>query len=262
MNATRTRLPGYLSLSKITVIQSATSLLTRIRHGAVRCPSEPHHQVRPISTISCLDRPYPRTTLSSFKMSSKPKPKQKFEVREYTTQKDPVAASPSASIILVSPKNEILLLHRVKSSSAFPSAHVFPGGNLDPQDGTVPSDPTDPERHKDSLAYRTGAIRELFEETGILLAKASPTATSLLPLSPEVRLSGRKAVHSGKISFKDWLAAQSKDAVLHTEGLTPFTHWVTPPYVRLSTTTFLTLIHPTATFPNASPPKCTSTSCT
>ena len=162
-------------------------------------------------------------------MASAGKPKPKFEVREYTAKKDAVPPSPSASIILVDPRNQILLLHRVKSSSAFPSAHVFPGGNLDPQDGTLPTDPTDPERHKDSMAYRTGAIRELFEETGILLAKESVDATSLLPLSPEVRLSGRKAVHGGKISFKDWLAQQSKDAVLHTDGLTPFTHWVTPP---------------------------------
>ncbi|KPI37043.1 uncharacterized protein AB675_3643 [Cyphellophora attinorum] len=160
-------------------------------------------------------------------------PKPKFEVREYTTKKDAVPPSPSASIILVSPSNQILLLHRVKSSSAFPSAHVFPGGNLDPQDGTLPSDPTDPERHKDSLAYRTGAIREL------------ASATSLLPLSPEVRLEGRKAVHSGKISFKDWLAQQSKDAVLHTDGLTPFTHWVTPPNVpkRFTTQMYIYFVH-------------------
>jgi 8-oxo-dGTP pyrophosphatase MutT (NUDIX family) len=162
-------------------------------------------------------------------MATQTKPKPKFEVREYTTKKDPVAPSPSASIILVSPTNQILLLHRVKSSSAFPSAHVFPGGNLDPQDGSLPSDPTDPARHMDSLAYRTGAIRELFEETGILLAKDSAEATSLLPVSPEARLAGRKAVHSGKTTFKDWLKSQSQNAVLHTEGLIPFSHWITPP---------------------------------
>ncbi|KAK5242169.1 hypothetical protein LTR40_012886, partial [Exophiala xenobiotica] len=50
----------------------------------------------------------------------------KFEVRSYSEHKAPKPASPSASVILVSPSNEILLLHRVQTSSAFPSAHVFP----------------------------------------------------------------------------------------------------------------------------------------
>jgi 8-oxo-dGTP pyrophosphatase MutT (NUDIX family) len=184
-----------------------------------------HHSSTSARGVRCSTRYWNDQPLS---MSSA-KPKSKFEVRSYSTHKNPAAASPSASIILVSPTNEILLVHRVKTSSAFPSAHVFPGGNLDPQDGDVPTDPKDPARHKDSLAYRTGAIRELFEETGILLAKESSSATSLLSVSPEDRLAGRQAVHSGKVSFRDWLASQSKDAVLHTEGLIPFTHWVTPP---------------------------------
>ena len=44
----------------------------------------------------------------------------KFEVKEYTTSKSPAPASPSASIILISPTNTVLLLHRRKSSSLFP----------------------------------------------------------------------------------------------------------------------------------------------
>jgi 8-oxo-dGTP pyrophosphatase MutT (NUDIX family) len=215
--------PLRISRSNIRPIQRSRTLQSVAANSTA--PERPHRTTtcsRQLSTVSY------RPTVSM----AAPKAKPKFEVRSYTTHKNPAAASPSASIILVSPTNEILLLHRVKSSSAFPSAHVFPGGNLDPQDGDVPSDPKDPARHKDSLAYRTGAIRELFEETGILLAKESASATSLLSVSPEDRLAGRQAVHSGKMSFKAWLSSQSKDAVLHTDGLIPFTHWVTPPYVR------------------------------
>lgn len=161
----------------------------------------------------------------------------KFEVRGYSDHKAPKPASPSASVILVSPTNEILLLHRVQTSSAFPSAHVFPGGNLEPSDGDIPSNPTDINRHLDSLAYRTGAIRELFEETGILLARESKDAKSLLPVSRGQRQSGRDAVHKGKTSFSGWLKSMSPQAVLDTDRLIPFTHWVTPPNVPKRFTT-------------------------
>ena len=47
------------------------------------------------------------------------------------TPKAPVAPRPSSSVLLISPQNEILLLHRVSHSSSFAAAHVFPGGHLD-----------------------------------------------------------------------------------------------------------------------------------
>ncbi|RMZ92150.1 hypothetical protein DV736_g615, partial [Chaetothyriales sp. CBS 134916] len=166
-------------------------------------------------------------------------------VRNYTDKKDPSMASPSASIILISPSNTVLLLHRKQTSSAFPSAHVFPGGNLEASDGELPPLPTDVNRHKESLPYRIGAIRELFEETGILLAKESAKATSLLKVSDSARLNGRKAVHSGQLDFQQWLHEQSAAAILHTDGLVPFTHWITPPNVpkRFTTQMYIYFVH-------------------
>lgn len=182
-------------------------------------------------------------------MSTPSTSKPKFEVRGYSEHKSPKPASPSASTILVSPSNEILLLHRVQTSSAFPSAHVFPGGNLEASDGELPSNPTDVNRHKDSLAYRTGAIRELFEETGILLARSSRDAKSLLSVSRQTRREGREAVHSGKIRLQQWLRDSSvggADAVLDTDRLLPFTHWVTPPNVpkRFTTQMYIYFVDP------------------
>jgi hypothetical protein len=142
--------------------------------------------------------------------------------------------SPSSSIIVVSPTNKILLLHRLQKSSAFPSAHVFPGGNLEPSDGQVPADGKD--RHIDNPAYRTGGIRELFEESGVLLAKEKGS-DALLQVSDADRIRGRKAVHRHKLSFADWLKQQSATATLDTEGLIPFTHWITPPNVPKRYTT-------------------------
>ncbi|KIV82728.1 hypothetical protein PV11_04814 [Exophiala sideris] len=165
----------------------------------------------------------------------------KFEVRGYTEHKAPKPPSPSASVIVVSPTNEILLLHRVQTSSAFPSAHVFPGGNLEASDGDLPADSNDINRHLDSIAYRTGAIRELFEESGILLARESKDAKALLAVSRDQRQNGREAVHDGKITLSAWIKSISPDAVLDTDRLIPFTHWVTPPNVpkRFSTQMYI-----------------------
>lgn len=120
-------------------------------------------------------------------------------------KKAPALAKPSSSVLLISPTNQILLLHRVKTSSSFASAHVFPGGNVSEfHDGKVP-EPDHPERHIDSPAYRLAAIRETFEESGILLAKNKETG-KLLSVEESEREAGRKLIHAGKVSFPKWLA--------------------------------------------------------
>ena len=159
----------------------------------------------------------------------------KEQIAEAPQKDKPIApAKPSASILLFNQKNEVLLLHRVQTSSAFPAAHVFPGGNLEASDGALPE--TGRARHEDCLAYRAGAIRELFEESGILLAK-QPGKDGLLDVSSEERSKGRKAVHSNETTFAAWLKGQNHEAELDTKGLIPFSHWITPPNVpkRFST---------------------------
>ncbi|KAI0144579.1 hypothetical protein GGR57DRAFT_507451 [Xylariaceae sp. FL1272] len=133
---------------------------------------------------------------------------------------------PSSSIILLSPTNQVLLLHRVKTSSTFASAHVFPGGNLSEfHDGAVPAS-GDPKRHEDSRAYRLGAIRETFEESGILLARKGGSSGGLLNLATAHREKARKEIYENKISFPEWL--ESLGGVADTESLLPFTRWITP----------------------------------
>ena len=114
-------------------------------------------------------------------------------------------------MILVSPQNEILLLHRVQTSSSFASAHVFPGGNLSTQDGPCPP-PEDPARHDDAPHYRKAAIRELFEESGILLAKDANSGKMLF-VDEAAREQGRKLIHQNKITFDEWLKQQHSTAV-------------------------------------------------
>ena len=165
--------------------------------------------------------------------------KQSSERRSSSKSKKELApASPSASILLISPANHILLLHRVSSSSAFASAHVFPGGHCSPQDGHLPP-PSDPSHHEDSPAYRHAAIRECFEESGILLARKRENTEQLVELVDQERDEGRKAVHAEKVLFEEWV--WQKGGEMDTQGLVPFTRWLTPANIpkRYSTQMYL-----------------------
>ena len=120
------------------------------------------------------------------------------------------------SVILVSPTNQILLLHRVQTASSFPSAHVFPGGNISAeQDGELPPE-GDPLRHEDLTPYRLAAIRECFEESGILLAvpESQPVGgpQRLLDVSETEREEGRREVHSNRVRFTEWLRSHGARA--------------------------------------------------
>lgn len=85
---------------------------------------------------------------------------------------------------------------------------MFPGGNLSAsQDGDIPG--TDhPKRHEDGYAYRLGAIRECFEESGILLAKKNDGSGALLEVEEAEREKARKEIHAGKLRFPDWVKSQ------------------------------------------------------
>ena len=88
-------------------------------------------------------------------------------------RKEPVTAHPAATLLLLRDGAlgvEVLMTRRSPTASFLPGAYVFPGGRVDPAD-----------HHAHTLArapdaagrYRTAALaalRETFEELGILLA--------------------------------------------------------------------------------------------
>lgn len=150
---------------------------------------------------------------------------------------------------MISPTNQILLLHRVKKASSFASAHVFPGGALSKtHDGPIP-DVNDPGRHQDGPAYRLAAIRETFEECGILLAKGKSSGKLFTEISDEEREEGRRAVHAGTVKFGDLL--EKWGALPDTDSLIPFTRWITPPNVpkRFSTQMYIYFLPLNSTSP-------------
>lgn len=150
------------------------------------------------------------------------------------SKKGPSIPRPSASVLLISPQNQVLLLQRVKQSSSFASAHVFPGGNISEfHDGRCP-EPEHPDRHVDSDVYRMAAIRETFEESGIVLARNNGFGR-LIEVPEKEREEGRRLVHGSEVPFSQWLSKHGGRADL--EGLTPFTRWVTPTNVPKRFTT-------------------------
>ncbi|KAI9791275.1 MAG: hypothetical protein M1816_004056 [Peltula sp. TS41687] len=150
------------------------------------------------------------------------------------------APRPSASVILISPANQILLLQRVRTSRAFASAHVFPGGLVEPaQDGALRSTaPQDRAFHDDAGPYRNAAVRECFEESGILLARRRRRRNGgeggLVgwgvqwdgKMEERERDEVRGQIRDGKVRFRDWL--EERGWVADVENLIPFTRWLTP----------------------------------
>ena len=116
------------------------------------------------------------------------------------------------------------MLQRAKTAVFLGGAYVFPGGSIDPQD----SDPRVLERvigltqaeanarlkvSAGGLAYYVAAIRECFEEAGILLGVSAERAESLL--------------HYRKRSFLDML--EIENLFIPAGELAYYGHWITAP---------------------------------
>ncbi|KAL2858863.1 hypothetical protein BJX68DRAFT_143406 [Aspergillus pseudodeflectus] len=207
----RPRSAARLILQQLELVRGPVS---RLSATSIHQQASPNFLIR--ITRSCFYRASSSTTQSQSSARKMP-PKQKGP---------PADPRPSSSVVLVSPKNEILLLHRVKTSTSFASAHVFPGGNLSLQDGRCPP-PGDPKRHEDAPWYRNAALRELFEESGILVAKDTSSG-KMLAVREEERERGRREIHQKKTTFTEWLKKQNTAAVPDIDNLIPFTRWVTP----------------------------------
>jgi 8-oxo-dGTP pyrophosphatase MutT (NUDIX family) len=145
---------------------------------------------------------------------------------------------PSSTVILLRDEPgadgpfSVLMLER-HGSIAFPGAHAFPGGVVDPGDADAPGArlPADQQwapagegdRPPDALPYWTAAVRELFEEVGVLLA-ARDGRLLHGPLDPELAAL-RTRLYAGE-PLGPLLAAAG--LVPATEELFYFARWITP----------------------------------
>jgi 8-oxo-dGTP pyrophosphatase MutT (NUDIX family) len=143
-------------------------------------------------------------------------------------------ARPAATILLLrdGPEGiEVFMVVRHHAIDFAAGALVFPGGRVEEADFALAAQPED-SPNPDALdaaamAFRIAAIRETFEECGVLLARPRDSSR-LIDAATLQRLDEqhRAALNAGSIGF---------DTVLESEGLLPapdllvhFAHWITP----------------------------------
>lgn len=108
---------------------------------------------------------------------------------------------------------EVLMLRRNLESGFVPGAYLFPGGAVDAADADGGHDP-----------FRVAAIRECFEEAGLLLAR---DASGAHPDTTDARFAAhRAAVAAGRESIQRVCA--SEGLTLAVDELHPLSRWVTP----------------------------------
>ena len=141
---------------------------------------------------------------------------------------------------------------RRHSRAVFASHHVFPGGVVDASDSEIGAlnrmrGLTDTAANKllgtnsGSLKYFSAAIRETFEESGVLLAKDADGRWAF-DGEPNASDSYREALNNGSLS---WVALLSElDLYPALDHLHYIAYWVTPPVQtkRFSTRFFLAVI--------------------
>jgi 8-oxo-dGTP pyrophosphatase MutT (NUDIX family) len=150
----------------------------------------------------------------------------------------------AASVVLLRDGREgleVLLMQRPTSAKVLGGWFVFPGGKLDEADCApdwaahldTPPQPLAQRLNEGQLPTHqaqglyVAALRELFEEAGVLLAQspsAAAKAAELAAAAPQVRAQGvATGVQGG------WLAwMQSHQLQWQTQGLQPWSRWITP----------------------------------
>jgi 8-oxo-dGTP pyrophosphatase MutT (NUDIX family) len=110
-------------------------------------------------------------------------------------------------------------------------ALVFPGGSVDNGDQEIIARPElysgGEGLDAGSLSFRIAAIRETFEESGILLARPGGS-NSLVEAKRAAEIEGRDraALCEGKTTFLKVLT--DNEVVLALDELVPYAHWITP----------------------------------
>ena len=149
---------------------------------------------------------------------------------------------PAATVTLVRDSDngpEVLMLQRNFQSGFMPGMYMFPGGAVDPEDESPElcarcaglEDAAASRRlgvARGGLAYWIAAIREAFEEAGIVLASdASGAPVTLDDTATTERFRAhRHGLNAGEHGFQAIVA--SENLRLATDRLVYFSHWITP----------------------------------
>jgi len=155
----------------------------------------------------------------------------------------PVVAREAATVLLArdgSAGVEILLLERHPASPMAPGAYAFPGGRVEEADsapgveevcsgltaGEAACRLGDVEPPARALGFWVAGLRELFEETGLLLARDRRGAPVGRAVPPERLAAARRRCRADAGAFGALLRAAGWR--LATDRMAYWAHWITP----------------------------------
>lgn len=152
----------------------------------------------------------------------------------------PVTPKGASTVVLLRERDggpQVYLLRRHLQMAFAAGMYAFPGGTVDPRDRDQavawagPSPAQWGERltcdDAEARALVCAAVRETFEESGVLLA--GPTDESLVSDTTGVDWErDRGALVDRSLSFADFLL--QRGLVLRTDLLKPWAHWITPEF--------------------------------
>ena len=152
------------------------------------------------------------------------------------TPKPPPEARPSASVLLLrdaEPSLEVFMVQRHHQIDFATGAMVFPGGKVEPSD----RDPRIRSRARhdgrlddEAIAYLAAAVRETFEESGVLLAyernSHEPVGAARIP---DMASRYRRPLENGEVGL--FYLLEAEDLELLCDHFVPFARWITPVFM-------------------------------
>jgi 8-oxo-dGTP pyrophosphatase MutT (NUDIX family) len=162
----------------------------------------------------------------------------------YASGSAPAEPRLAATVLLLRPEPtatsgayQVYAIRRVPTMPFAPGMYAFPGGSVDPRDAGAEIRWAGPDAA--AWARRFGqtpdqaeaivcaAVREVFEESGILLA--GPTESTVVgDVSGDDWESERAALVARQIGFAEFLRA--RDLALRADLLAPWARWITPDF--------------------------------
>jgi 8-oxo-dGTP pyrophosphatase MutT (NUDIX family) len=142
------------------------------------------------------------------------------------------SVNPSATVLLLrdSPAGlEVFMVVRHHKIDAFSGALVFPGGKLDAADHDsrlATMCRNGPHIEPMMRAFHIAAIREAFEECGVLLARPKGTQHLIDATRLEALSSYRQALLNDEIDMAE--LCRTEQLELATDLLQHYAHWITP----------------------------------
>src|SRR5205814_988993 len=155
----------------------------------------------------------------------------------YASGAAPVTPRRAATVVLLRHPFEAYVIRRVATMAFAGGMYAFPGGSVDPRDESAtigwagPSTVDWAERlgldESTARAVVCAAVREVFEECGVLLAGPDPSTVVGDVSGPDWE-ADRLALIARDVGFADLLAARR--LVLRGDLLTAWSRWITPEF--------------------------------